>query len=133
MRWDDVAQAIVTALNADAGLTTALGGQHVYPGSAARAHRVPSVEYVVIFDRYSESLNPMLFQIDYWAKGTAQGVAIEERLRAVLHSDVRRTFAGVDCATLYDDSRTHDHPEAGVVHRSLDFRFEPVREQYEPA
>lgn len=134
MRWDDVARAVVAALAADTVLTTALGTDAdgdvpIYPANANRAVRVPSVEWFMVFDRYDESLNPMLMQVDYWAKGQASAVTIEARIRAVLHSDVRRTFAGVDCATLYDDSRTHDHPDPGVVHRSLDFRFEPVRER----
>lgn len=133
MRWDDVARAVVAALNADAALTTALGGQHVYPASAAREVRIPSVEWFMVTDRYDESRNPMIMQIDLWAKGQAVAVTIEERIRAVLHSDVRRVFAGTDCETSYIESRSHDHPDPGVVHRSLDFRFEPVREQYAPA
>lgn len=124
-----MAQAAVAALNADSALTSALGGQHVYPASAARPHRVPSVEWFVVFDRYEESLNPIVIQFDYWAGSMGQAATIEARIRAVLHSDMRRQFGGVDAATLYDDSRTHDHPTPGVVHRSLDFRFEPVRER----
>ena len=128
MRWDAVQDAVVAALQADSALVTELGGPYIYLASASRPVQIPSVEYMMVFDREVESLNPIMFQIDYFARGNAQARVIERRIRQVLHRDVRRSFAGSDCATLYEDSRDHDHPEPGVVHRSLDFRFEPVRE-----
>lgn len=136
MKWDAVVKAMRTALLADAQLVAALGtdgngNAPIYPASASRPVHVPSVEYFMVFDRERESLNPIMIQIDYFARGIAKAAIIERRIRSVLHRDRRRTFAGSDCATLYEDGRDHDYPETGVVHRSLDFRFEPVREKYD--
>ena len=135
MMWDNVVQAAVALLLADPALTSALGTDAdgivpIYPAGASRPVLIPSVEYFIVLDRYEESLNPILVQWDYWARGMQQATTIERRLRSVLHSETRRQFAGVDCATLYDDSRDHRHPEPGVIHRSVDIRFEPVRERY---
>jgi hypothetical protein len=102
----------------------------VYASNASREVRIPSCEGYIVTDRDQESTARILIQIDHWARSLSDSVAIERRLRAVLHSEVRRQFAGTDCATLYDDSRDHDHPEPGVFHRSVDFRFEPVQERY---
>lgn len=135
MRWDAVVEAATGALNADSALTTELGTDAdglipIYPANSSRPVRIPSIEFSLLFDRLGESLNPLGIQFDYFALTLTSAVLIEGRLRAVLHRDVRRSFAGTDCATLYDDSRDHPYPKPGVVHRSLDFRFEPVRADF---
>ena len=127
MRWPAVMQAVVTALNADAALVAELGGQYVYPAQSSRPVRIPSVEWSMIGDAVGEVMERVIVQLDYWATSMPEAVTIEARIRAVLHNDVRRTFGGIDMATSYLDSRSHEHPEPGVVHRSLDFLFEPVR------
>jgi len=130
VRWDAVEQAIVAALSADDELLAILGGARIYPASASRKVEIPSIEYFMVADIERESLESVVIQIDYWARGRAQAAQIERRIRHLLHADTRRTLGGIEMATLYLDSRDHDHPEPGVVHRSLDFRFEPVRERY---
>ena len=134
MMWPEVIQAWVALMNADAALIAALGGQHIYPAQAARAVRVPSVEYSLVSDIEEESFNPIIVQVDYWAKGTAASATIERRIRRLTHRDTARTLGSLRLWTRYLDSRSHQYPaELGVVHRSLDFEFTPVRGQYAAA
>jgi len=134
--WDVVVEAWLADLLADTALTTALGGAHIYPAQAARPVRVPSVEWLPIDDREEEIHNPILFQVDYWAKGTTLAATIERRLRRLTHRDVARVWM-LDGETLrlwtrYIDSRTHDYPaDPGVLHRSLDFQIKPLREKWQ--
>ena len=127
MKWPSVVKDAVAALHLDGQLVAALGGEHVYPSQASRPVRIPSVEWTLVDNREDEVMEGVLVQFDYWAPSMAAAVAIEARIRAVLGSDVRRVFRGTEMATLYRDSRTHQYPEPGIVHRSLDFYFEPVR------
>jgi hypothetical protein len=136
MKADDVIQAFVAALGADALLLTALGGSaRIYRKGATRAPQIPSVEWFRVTDGLAESTEPMLFQFDVWAKdgggalAYANAMAIEARIRAVLNRDGGLLTLG--SLTLFaglDDSRDHEDPEPGVVHTSLDFRFEPAKE-----
>jgi hypothetical protein len=133
MTWDVVLPAWVALLEADAALVAALGGAHIYPAQAARAVRIPSVEYVMVDDREGEVFNPLIVQVDYWARGVGAAGLIEQRIRRVTHRDTARTVDLGDDGMLtlwmrYIDSRSHDYTaERGVVHRSMDFRFETVR------
>jgi hypothetical protein len=136
MMWDVVIEAWLADVLADDDLVTALGGTHIYPAQAARLVRVPSVEWLVIVDREEELHNPITVQVDYWAKGTTLAATIERRIRRLTHRDVARvwTFDGVQYRlwTRYIDSRTHDYPaDPGVLHRSLDYEFRPLREKYQ--
>lgn len=132
MMWHRVVPPWLVLLNTDAALTAALGGQHIYPAQAARPVRVPSVEWLLIFDREEELFNPFLVQVDYWASGVPQAATIEGRIRAITHRDTARTIGGFRLWTRYIDSRSHDYPAlAGVVHRSLDFEFRPLRQKFE--
>lgn len=127
MKWDDVLAAVIAALRADSALMTALGGARIVPMESGVERKVPDLRYTLIFDREEEVMNPILVQFDYWAKDRAQAVVIESRLRTIVGARVRRTLGGVEMATLYEDSRDGTDPQPGVVHRSLDFRFVPVR------
>jgi hypothetical protein len=136
MMWDVVLPAWVALLEADEPLIELLGGAHIYPASAARKVRVPSVEYSIVDDRETELFNPMRVQVDYWARGLEAAAAIERRIRMVTHRDVARElevdeYEGLRLWTRYMDSRTHPYPaEQGVVHRSMDFQIEPVRARF---
>jgi hypothetical protein len=125
--WDEVIQACIAALVADSALTTALGGNFVRPMEEGEERRIPSVAWTLVTENEQEVLNPTLIQLDYWATGRVQAVTIERRIRRVLHSNIRRTFGGIEMATLFEESRDMNDPKPGVVHRSLDFRFEPVK------
>lgn len=128
MNWDRVLlDFVLPTLRGDAALAAAIGGaEHIYTAQSTRPVRVPSVEWLVLDDVLEEVMNPITLQLDFWAAHPGQAVKIERRLRALLHRDTRRTVAGINMATLYVDSMTTDAP-TGVIHRSLRFRFEPVR------
>lgn len=128
MIWDRIIlDFVLPSLRGDAELTAAIGGaQHIYTAQSTRPVRVPSVEWLVLDDVLQEVMNPIRLQVDYWAPHPGVAATIERRIRAVLHRDTRRTVAGINMATLYEDSWTPDAP-TGVIHRSLRFRLEPVR------
>jgi hypothetical protein len=136
MMWDIVIPAWVALLEQDADLVAALGGPHIYPAQAARAVRIPSVEWVIVSDRESELFNPVMVQVDIWARGVAAAAVIERRIRALTHRDVSRElvldeYEGLRLWTRYIDSRTHEYrADPGVVHKSIDIQFEPVRARF---
>jgi hypothetical protein len=136
MRSDDVVRAFVAALEADAALVAliGLGGDgtpNIYRAGANRDPQIPSVEWRRITDRAAENTEPMLFQFDVWARGYAAAMAIEHRIRRVLlpYGDSGAvTLDGLPMLAELDDSRDHEDPEPGVVHTSLDIRFEPAKQ-----
>lgn len=131
MRADDVIQAFVAALEGDEALITALGGEHIYRAGANREPQIPSVEWRRITNGIAENTEPMLFQFDVWARGYAAAMAIEARLRAVLlprQGSGAITLGGLPMLAELDDSRDHEDPEPGVVHTSLDIRYEPAKQ-----
>lgn len=131
MMWDVVIAAWRSVLIADSALTTLLGGEHVYAGQAGRKVRVPSVEWITISDFETESFNPITVQADTFALDLDQAIAIERRVRLLTHRDVARSLGGHQMWTRYLDSRSHPYPdEPGVVHRSVDFQFEPLKAAY---
>ena len=128
MTWDILmGEVIIPMLETDAVLVQELGGQHIYAQEASRPVTIPSVVWDLLDDQLTEIFNPIDTQFDYFARNRDQAVVIERRLRALLHRDTRRTIGNVNFSSLYDGSFSHDYPEPGVVHRSLRFRFEPVR------
>lgn len=129
MRWDDAVRAAVARLEADATLTGLLGGAHVYRAGARRQPQIPSVEWFGITTRLEENTEPITVQFDIWARGYAAAVAIEGRLRALLHSDTPVDWAGLKLWSQYQDGRDHEDPEPGVVHRSVDYELKPARER----
>jgi hypothetical protein len=132
MMWHLVLPAWVEMLSDDAELSAELGGAHIYPAQSARPVRVPSVEWVAIIDREEELFNPITVQVDYWARGVPKAAAIEGHIRRLTHRDTARVLGGYRMWTLYQDSRSHQYPaELGVVHRSMDFLFRPLRAKYE--
>jgi hypothetical protein len=137
VRADDVIRAFVAALEGDAALITALGGENIFRAGANRAPQIPSVEWRRITNGIAENTEPMLFQFDVWAKaagganGYANAMAIEARLRAVLlprGGSGSIVLNGLRMLAEMDDSRDHEDPEQGVVHTSLDIRYEPAKQ-----
>ena len=89
------------------------------------------MEWTLVGDTEDESFNPITVQLDYFARGVAQAATIERRIRQLTHRDTSRVLGTHRMWTRYLDSRNHDYPaEPGVVHRSLDFLFEPLRAKY---
>lgn len=132
MMWDEILPLWVALLNGDAELVAELGGERIYPAQSARPVEIPSVEYTLPFsDVEEENFNPFTVQMDYWARGVPSAAVIERRIRAITHRDTAREIEGYRLWTQYQDSRSHEYPaELGVVHRSLDFRFTPLRDKY---
>lgn len=129
MKWDAVMQVVVDELRSDSALVVALGGQRVARMVDRDEVVPPAVRWTLIADTEQEVMNPLLVQLDYWATSMASAATIERRIRRVLSRRVRRTVGGIEMATLFEDARDMPDPGVGVVHRSLDFRFEPVRER----
>lgn len=128
MIWPEViTEVVIPMLEADDLLTDELGGFRVYMAQASRPVQIPSVEWLIVSDRLTETLNQVQVQFDYWANSAGQAAVIEERLRSLLHRDRYRTFGDLKMAILYDDSHTHEFAKPGVIHRSLRFRFDVVR------
>lgn len=132
MRWDYVIEFWTARLLADAALTSVMGySGFVYPGQAARPVKVPSIEYLMMGDVEEELFNPIQVQVDFWARGIKKAAQIERRIRVLTHSDVAQDLGGERMWLRYQDARTTDYPaDPGVVHRILDFQFEPIREKY---
>ena len=128
MRSDDVVQAVMARLRGDTALVTALGGPRIYRSGANRQPQIPSLEWTIISDVYREGTERVLMQFDSWTRGYAQAVAVEGRVRTLLHRELPEDFGGLLMWAQYSDSRDHEDPEPGVIHRSADFTFEPARE-----
>ncbi|HEY8504974.1 MAG TPA: hypothetical protein VIL46_10355 [Gemmataceae bacterium] len=127
MTWDAAISALLAELQADAELIALLGGPHIYRSSEIRELRVPSVTYTIVSAPPTETTLSILTQWDVFAGSLDQLVAIERRLRRLLHWVGWRDVGGVSMSSVYVDSRDHRPPGPGRWHRSLDFRHEPVR------
>lgn len=130
MKWLDVVDAMVAALEADGELTTALGGPHIYVAVAGRTIRVPSIEYTAVADTLEENTEPVLLQLDLYARGTEAVATIERRVRIVLHRDLPYMLGALAVWGRLQGARSLDFPSDGEVrYRSLDFEFETAREE----
>jgi hypothetical protein len=132
MRWDFVIEHWITRLQADAALVSLMNSSvFVFPGQAFKAVKIPSIEYSIVGDREEELFNPIQVQVDFWQRGIKKAAQTERRIRMLTHSDVGQDLAGERLWMRYLDSRTTEYPaELGVVHKVLDFLFEPMREKY---
>lgn len=131
MRWDTVLPLLVARWNADAALTTALGGPHIYPANASRPVRIPSIEYLVLGQPEGESFGIIRLRVDFWAKGIALAGVIEKRLYVLTHRDVAQVLGTERMWLRFQDGRTLDYEaDPGVTHRALDFEIETVRLKY---
>jgi hypothetical protein len=127
VKWPSAIAALLALAEADATLTTALGGPHIYRAGEFREPRIPSVQYTVIVSTLGENFEPTLTQWDIFAAGMGQLVTAEERLRRIFHWVGWREVGGVAMASTYEASRDHPPPEPGRWHRSIDFRHQPIR------
>jgi hypothetical protein len=132
MRWPFVIEKWTERLSDDQGLESVLGGKgRIYPGQATRPVQIPSVEYLIVGDREDELFNPILVQVDFWARGIKKASQIERRLRLLTHRDVAQELGDERLWMQYLDSRSIEYTaDPGVAHRQVDFRFTPLKEQY---
>lgn len=128
MRWDVAQRAILARLETDSELIGILGGPHIYRSGSRRNARVPSVAYTNIATVPTERYESMLVQFDVFARSYAEAVSIEARLRAQLARDLPEKVGDVWMFLEWVAARDHPDPDEGTVHRSIDFRFQPVRD-----
>ena len=127
MKWDAAIAALIARLEADTELMQLLGGPHIYRSREVREPRIPSVTYTIVTSVLTETMEPVITQWDIFAGSMSQLVAIERRLRRLLHWVGWRDVGGVRLSSVYEESRDHPPPAPGRWHRSLDFRHQPVR------
>ena len=129
MKWDATIAALIARLEADTELITLLGGPHIYRRDEVREPHFPSVTYTIVTSVLTETMEPVITQWDIFAGSMSQLVAIERRLRRLLHWVGWRDVGGVMLSSVYEESRDHPPPAPGRWHRSLDFRHQPVRDR----
>lgn len=127
MRWAEAASVLIAELLDDDAFVDALGGQHLYRAGEHGKLQIPGVYHQVIFATLGEVYEPFIWQFDVYAPEITTALAIEKRLRKVLDRKIFQLIGGIMMSTRYEESRDHADPELGVIHRSLDFRVEPVR------
>jgi hypothetical protein len=128
MMWPDVVLGLVLPkLRADTELIAALGGSHIFSAQATRPVRVPSIEWMVLDERYTENHAEAELQLDYWARNPGEAATIERRIIAVLHRETRRAVGDTTTIVRYVEGRTLEAGQPGVIHRALRFAFDPVR------
>lgn len=124
MRWDAAIAAMLARVEADADLLALLGGLKVFRTVELRDPQPTQVAYTVITSPRGENQEDVLVQWDVWAPDTAALVAIERRLRTLLHRQIWADVPGVgQMAFQYVDRRDHDDSEPGIAHSSLDFEL----------
>lgn len=133
MKWDFVVEEWLARLFDDAALMSLLDGRKIFPASANRPVKVPSVEYLMRYDREEEWLNVVGFQLDLFVRGIRNAAQVERRLRLLTHHDTSQELGDERVWFQFRDARSIDFPsDPGVVHRALDFECQSVREKYVP-
>lgn len=127
MIWAEGVQAVITTLEEDELLIAALGGVYIFRNGEHNEYRVPQILWSGVWSRIDENTEPFMVQIDVYANDINAYIAIERRLRRLLHRDTPQELQGILMFTQLDDARDHNDGE-DVIHRSLDFRFELARE-----
>ena len=131
MKWDIVVEKWLARLFADDALISLLDGRKIFAASANRPVKVPSVEWLMMYDTEGEWLNPVGFQVDIFARGVRMAAQMERRIRLLTHHDTSQDFSGERMWFLYQDARSIEFPsDPGVVHRALDFECQSVRAKY---
>jgi hypothetical protein len=138
LRHRQVVQAFVAALEADAALVALIGlgpdgTPNIYRSGANRAERIPAVEWRLVFGSIRENTDDLVYQFDIYARGTEQQMDIQERIVEDLlpqYGSGSVTLDGLTMLASMEDGSVQDHPdpEPGVVHTSLDIRFEPAKQ-----
>lgn len=126
MIWVEGLQAVIDTLLEDELLVEALGGDHVYRNGEHNEYRVPAIYWTVVWNRIDENTEPFMVQLDVFANDINSYIALEGRIRRLLHRDTPHEVQGIPMLTQLDDARDHVDGE-DYIHRSLDFRIEPAR------
>lgn len=128
MRWQAALDAALDALVADSALEAVVDGAIYMAGE--RGFEVPSVEWTLVDVTPAELFEPFTVQFDGFARTMDDVLTIQDRLYAVLHSEVWRTLGGVKMRTQFSAVRQIEGAEDGVLGLSIDFEFEPFKERF---
>lgn len=128
MRWDEAINAVLQRLSNDAVLTDAVGSGHVVRASESTSPPVPGVVYEVTSSQQRENEEVVFTRWDVRAATMDEVVAIEERLRANLDRTLPETVSGLPMWLEYVDGWDVPGAPAGIVQRTVLFRFTVLRE-----
>lgn len=128
MRWDDTIGAVLQRLRADSALLAAVGDENIARADSAAAPPVPGITYQVTSSRRRENDEMVFTRWDVRAPTLAGVVTIEERLRANLDRVVPETLNTLPMWLEYVDAWDVPEAPAGVVQRTVLFRFSVLRE-----
>lgn len=123
MRWDNAMDAVLARLRGDSALLDALGGDRITRADASAAPQVPGVTWEVTGTRRRETEEVVFTRWEVRAPTLAGEVAVEERLWANLDRTTVETVGGISMTLELLDSRDVPDAGAGVVQRTLEFRF----------
>lgn len=135
MIWDAVVPGALDRLAADAGVAQIMedriflrtGGDN----DPERRFEVPSIEAFVITDAEDEVENDLTVQVDIFTRTRADSVAVEKRVRALLHHDVPIQIAGRGVWSQMQDRRRVPGTGGEIYGVSLDFLMQAVRDRYQ--
>lgn len=125
--WIDVFTAVRATLIADGTLTGVVPAADIYR-AGDKAFTVPAIEMTLVSDSKRETTSPVLIQFDLWAKTEAQLSTMEDRVLALVTDSVPMTLNGTVMWALYQTGRVLPGPDDGVLSRSFDVEYQPIRE-----
>ena len=130
MRVQTVIAAQLATLAADATLVSLLGGAYVYARhSVELVEPIPGVYWSMPSAApYEEVVEPAEVQWDIYGHSFAQVIAIEERLRQLLHYVTTADFGGVTAWSQFMGSGDFSSEKrVGIYRRIMDTRIEAIR------
>lgn len=129
MRWADALDAVLQRLRADETLTLALDGGELTRAGIVQPPEVPGITYRLAGSWPLEGAEAVLVEWEIRATGEAQALAIEERMRTLLHTPLAESWGGV--ALLLERTNARDAAAAApaVLHRVLSYKLTVAEEQ----
>lgn len=128
MRWDDTINAVLGRLRSDTTLTDALGGDRITRADTSATPQIPGITYQVTSSRRGENEETVFTRWDLRAPTLAEVVTIEERLHADLDRTGMETLSGLPMWLEHVDAWDVPEAGAGVVQRTVLFRFRVLKE-----
>lgn len=129
---DAVRVALRSLLISDATLTGAplLNGQHVYLRmSSESVEQIPSIQYYLLDIGLEEGYETMLVRWEIWANSMTQALAIEKRLRLLVHRERQWSLAGATVFTRFEGSTDAPVDTVGITRRVVETTVEIVRQR----
>lgn len=128
MRVREVLEAQLAILAADSALTTLLGGEHIYMrDSVDEVEQVPGIYWWGPDEAPMEEVTHRAMVLwDVWADTSEQALAIETRLRDLLHHETPRQYGDVLAWSSFAGSSVLAAAK-GQARRAAEFEIQPVR------